>query len=215
MLRRLSLAVIFALCALPLRAQSVAVEGGNVVYRPAQGEPRRLTASRLDRDPALSPDGRTVAFVRGTPGRTLAAGSGDAEATEVWVVGVDGGGARRLLRGRAGRPPAPPVADMRQPAWSPDGTRLYVMGAAWATSGAVHAVDVATGEARYVGPGNSLWVVPRGTYEGHLVVSQHRYFIGGGSYDWFWLLTPDGREVGPVGETEGQLAQFREAHVDP
>ena len=30
---------------------------------------------------------------------------------------------------------------------------------------------------------------------------QHRYFLGGGSYDWYWLLRPDGKEVGPVGET--------------
>ena len=34
----------------------------------------------------------------------------------------------------------------------------------------------------------------------HVPSRQHRYFIGGGSYDWYWLLKPDGKEVGPVGE---------------
>lgn len=36
--------------------------------------------------------------------------------------------------------------------------------------------------------------------------------LGGGSYDWLWLLTPDGKEVGPIGEDE---ASFREMYVPP
>ena len=31
-------------------------------------------------------------------------------------------------------------------------------------------------------------------------MGMHRYFIGAGSYDWFWLVRPDGKEIGPVGE---------------
>ena len=38
---------------------------------------------------------------------------------------------------------------------------------------------------------------------------QHRYFLGGGSLDWYWLFTPTGKEVSPVGEmTDG----FREMY---
>jgi hypothetical protein len=40
------------------------------------------------------------------------------------------------------------------------------------------------------------------------MVQQHHYFVGGGSYDWYWLITPDGREVGPLGEA---LELFRES----
>jgi len=43
-------------------------------------------------------------------------------------------------------------------------------------------------------------VVTSGEYKDCLLVQQHKYFVGGGSYDWFWLLRPDGKEVGPVGE---------------
>jgi hypothetical protein len=45
-----------------------------------------------------------------------------------------------------------------------------------------------------------LKVVPSGEYKDCLLVQQHRYFVGSGSYDWYWLLRPDGKEVGPVGE---------------
>jgi len=43
--------------------------------------------------------------------------------------------------------------------------------------------------------------VSKGQYKGYLIVNQHRYFIGGGSYDWYWLFSPAGKEAGPFGET--------------
>jgi hypothetical protein len=92
--------------------------------------------------------------------------------------------------------------------FSPNGRWVYFLSPAWATSTAVHAVDVASGQERFVAPGNSLNVLYRGKYAGHLLVSQHRYFLGSGSYDWFWLIAPDGKEVGPVGETDAAVEQF-------
>jgi hypothetical protein len=32
-----------------------------------------------------------------------------------------------------------------------------------------------------------------------LIVNQHRYFLGGGSYDWYWVFSPNGKEEGPLG----------------
>ena len=55
---------------------------------------------RMASDPALSPDGKQIAFFwRG----------------DVWVAPVEGGGARQLTRH--------PAID-RQPAWSPDGKHI-------------------------------------------------------------------------------------------
>ena len=201
-------------CVLPAHAQTVRAEGGDIVFQPRSGAPRRLTTGGLDSEPSLSPDGRTVVFVRRTPGRLVPAASGDAEATELWTVGVDGAGGRMRLRGRAADDPRATLAGLQAPKFSPDGRTVYFLSAAWATSGAVHALDLATGAARYVAPGNSLEVIARGEYRGHLIVSQHRYFLGGGSYDWLWVLTPGGREVGPIGDTPEALSQFRETYVD-
>lgn len=195
-------------------AQSVRAEGGNIVYHPVRGAPRRLTTGGRDSQPSLSPDKRTVVFVRATPGRVFDTATGHEQATELWTVRTDGTGARMLLRGRDGRTPQTTLASFQAPQFSPDGRKIYFLSTAWVVSAAVHVVDVQTGRESYVCPGNSLEVVPRGRYAGHLIVAQHRYFVGGGSYDWFWLMTPQGREVGPVSDDTGVwLEQFRETYV--
>lgn len=196
-------------------AQAVTVERGNLYYRaPGQSMPRQVTSSGHDRNPSLSPDGRTITFIRGTPGDSVETSLGPDEATQVWVVGADGSGARMLVRGRAAPEPERALALMSSPQFSPDGKRVYFLSVAWVTSGAVHAVDVALGRESFVLPGQSVEVVRRGHYAGHLLVTQHRYFIIGGTYDWVWLFTPDGREVGPIGDGDAAVATFREDFED-
>ena len=95
--------------------------------------------------------------------------------------------------------------------FSSDGRMVYFVTAAWATSGAVHVVDTTNRKERFVVAGHNVRVVPSGEYRDHLLVQQHRYFLGGGSYDWFFLFTPGGREVGVVGEDTGN---FMSLYVD-
>jgi WD40-like Beta Propeller Repeat len=211
------LLIVLAVLLLPanLAAQEVTVREGNLFYgASAQAAPRQLTSTGLDRDPALSPDGRTIAFIRGTPGDSVDTVLGREEGTSLWIIGVDGRGARMLVRGRSSETPCQALAMLQSPRFSPDGRRIYVLSEAWATSWAVHAVEVSTGAERFIAPGNSLEVVPTGVYAGHLVVSQHRYFLAGGSYDWYWLVTPEGREVGAVGESEAALEEFRATYAE-
>lgn len=211
------LALFFAalLSATPALAQRVDSQAGNLFYRAsADAAPRQLTSGGLDRDAVLSPDGRTVAFIRGTPGDSVVVIVGPQEATSLWTIGVDGSGARMLLTGRTAETAGQVLAMLQAPRFSPDGQRIYFLSAAWATSGAVHVVDLATGNERFLVAGNSLDVLPAGEYAGFLVVSQHRYFLAGGSYDWYWLFTPDGVEVDPVGEDERAVDEFRAMRVD-
>jgi dipeptidyl aminopeptidase/acylaminoacyl peptidase len=208
--------VLVLLVPLHLAAQDVTVREGNLLYRAsAQAAPRQLTSTGLDRDPALSPDGRTIAFIRDTPGDSVDTVLGREEGTSLWTIGVDGSGARMLVRGRSSETPGHALAMLQSPRFSPDGRRIYFLSEAWATSRAVHAVEVSTGAEQFIAPGNSLEVVPAGAYAGHLVVSQHRYFLAGGSYDWYWLVTPEGREVGAVGESDAALEEFRATYVTP
>jgi len=207
-------ALLFCLSS-PALAQEVGVDGGSVTYRPSATAPaRRITSSGLDSDPALSPDGRWVAWVRATPRDSVEGPAGRVQAGEVWIARADGSGARMLVRGRGAREPGELLAALSSPRFSPDGREVYFLSRAWATSGALHAVDAGTGRRRFVAPSNGYEVVPRGRWRGHLVVWQHRYFLAGGSYDWAWLLTPAGAEVAAVGETEGAVAEFRETYGD-
>lgn len=146
----------------------------------------------------LSPDGKQRAFVRSTPDILVETAMDQEEATEIWTARPDGGDARLRLRGHFGSAPQNTLAGFSDLQFSPDGRQLFFLSAAWVTSRAIHVLDLGTGTEKYVCPGNSLEVIQRGEYAGHLMVSQHRYLLGGGSYDWLWLLTPEGKEIGPI-----------------
>lgn len=187
------------------RAQSVHVRDGNVYFVPSSGPDEvQLTSSGRDREPSLSLDGRLVAFVRGQAGFKLYRDPwgnelGDGEASELWTINTDGTNPRLLLTGRRGREPKDNLTDMYSPRFSPDGGRIYFQTSAWTTSSAIHVIDVHTRRTRFVCPGNEvLRIVPDGKYRGHLLTCQHRHFLLGGSYDWLWLVTPEGKDVGPV-----------------
>ena len=70
---------------------------------------RQVTRNGVSGSPRWAPSGRSIAFLRGAPGR---------EAAEVWTIRPNGTGARRVTTG---------VAGGRPPAWSPRGNELIVI----------------------------------------------------------------------------------------
>ena len=197
-------------------SQTVAMSAGDVVYRGAGAE-RRVTTLGRDTMPVLSPDGRFVAFVRRTPGDSISTAWGWEERTELWIVGADGTGARRLLRGRADERPGRTLASLARPAFAPDGRTVYVESSGWVTSGALWAVDVATGAERFVCPSTGFEVLTRGRYWGHLLVWQHRYGRSG-AVDGTWIVSPSGRTValvalGDAPDAEARIAAARAGRV--
>ena len=193
------------------RAQKVSVnKKGDVYYTDAAGKRIRLTRAGEDADPCLSPDERRIVYVRRVAGKEISSGSGGSQPTELRQMDVDGGNDVLLVRSAEAEKPEDTLAEFASPTFSPDGKTVYFSSAAYATSGAIHAYDFTTRTVRFVMPGNRPMVVPAGDYKGDLLVEQHRYFVGGGSFDWYWLFEPNGKEVGPVGETTDN---FRETYV--
>ena len=85
--------------------------------------------------------------------------------------------------------------------FSTDGRYVFFLSDAWATSKALFTSSIRpTAKSIFVCPATDFEVVASGEYRDFLLVGMHRYFIGAGSYDWFWLVRPDGKEIGPVGE---------------
>jgi len=186
--------------AVPALAQTVSVKDGNIQFADNSGQTTALTSGGRDSGPVLAPDGKWVAFVRKVDGKKIATGSDEVDPTELWQVRTDGKEATSLVKCRASEKPESVIAAFENLQFSTSGKLLYFVTSAWATSGAVHVVDTTNRKERYLFPGNGLKAVASGEYKDCLLVQQHRYFIGGGSYDWFWLLRLDGKEVGPVGE---------------
>ena len=123
-------------------------------------------------------------------GKKIATGSDEVDPTELWQVRTDGKEATLLVKCRASEKPESVIAAFENLQFSTNGKLVYFVTPAWATSGAVHVVDTTNRKERYLFPGNGLKAVASGEYKDCLLVQQHRYFIGGGSYDWYWLLRP-------------------------
>ncbi len=188
-------------------SQSISVKDGNIQFIDRAGQTTALTSGGRDSGPVLAPDGKWVAFVRKVDGKKIATGSDEVDSTELWQIRTDGKEPSLLVKCRAAEKPESVIAGFENLQFSTNGKLLYFVTSAWATSGAVHVVDTTNRKERYLFPGSDLKIVTSGEYKDCLLVQQHKYFVGGGSYDWFWLLRPDGKEVGPVGEdTENFLA---------
>jgi hypothetical protein len=199
-MKQIFLVILSVAFALPVLGQSVSVKDGNVQFTDKAGHAIALTSSGRDSGPVLAPDGKWVAFVRKVDGKKIATGSDEVDPTELWQVRTDGKEATLLVKCREAEKPESIIAAFENVQFSTNGKLVYFVSPAWATSGAVHVVDTTNRKEKYLFPGNGLKLVPSGEYKDCMLVQQHRYFIGGGSYDWYWLLRPDGKEVGPVGD---------------
>ena len=84
--------------------------------------------------------------------------------------------------------------------FSPDNKVLFFLTSAWVTSGALHVININGSKPRYLQPANSFDVIKHGKYKGKLVIQQHQYASGGGSYEGCWLYTSEGKKVRRLSE---------------
>ncbi|HST29309.1 MAG TPA: hypothetical protein VLK27_00550 [Chthoniobacterales bacterium] len=199
LIRYLGIVAVFSAFITQAHAQRVLIRDGNVCIV-SGGETKKLTSSGQDSEPVLAGDGKWIVFIRTLPGKTIPTGSGASNETQLWQIRADGKEPTCLVRSKAGDKMETVLAGFSKPQFSTNGKLVYFLSEAWTTSGALHVVDTTNSKEHFVCPAAEFEVVPSGEYKDHLLVQQHRYFIGGGSYDWYWLLKPDGKEVGPVGE---------------
>jgi hypothetical protein len=204
-MRHWLLSAIFALLLPEIAAGQPAaprvVSEGNGIVLERDGSRKELTRSPQDIEPVLSPDGRLVYYTR------RAAGPRDEQfcgpkADELRVVSVDGKDDKLVLGGHRGDPEAQ-LCDFSNKQFSADGRRLYFMTPGWAASGALHVYDLRTRDERFLLPANDFLVLSfcKNEHKDDLAVRSHRYFVFGGSYDWYWLYDSSGKkELGPLGE---------------
>lgn len=180
-------AMILALAAAPALATTVSDDGGNISC-----DSKAITATGQDHQPALSPDGHTIAFVR-TIGQAPDAYTDTP--SELWIGDCVTGESHRLLGSAPSDMPERNLASVNNPTFSLDGGFVYVLAQAWVTSDAIHQVNIKTGTEKFITGSNDLRVIRTGPYRGYLLVQPHMYRTGGegGSYDPHYVYRPNGK----------------------
>lgn len=125
--------------------------------------------------------------------------SADGINDELWIRYADGK-EEKLVSSKDNEDVTKKIDGIIEPQFSADRNKLYFMTSAWVTSASVHVIDIKTKEEKYVCPGNFLEIVQDGNYKGKLIVNQHRYLKGGGSYDHYYLIDEQGNEIKDLGE---------------
>lgn len=202
-------------------AASVYVKDGNIFY--ANNEKSlQITSLARDNDPMLHPDGKWVYFIRSSDGKWVGEKYYPHEGAvvkdgllhdELWRVKTDGTGATMLFRSEHaaidGPDPDYSVAHINSMQFSPDGDKVYFEASEWVTSDALYVMKADGSDVKMLGPGNETKIIlsartfddRESDYRGYIVTNQHRYFLYGGSYDWYYLFTPDlQKEIAPLGD---------------
>lgn len=180
-------------------------KSGNIFYTQTPAHTIQITNTGKDSEPALSPNKEWVAFVRTTNQRLPKECTTNTEAIhgeQIWVYNVNTKKEKLLVDSSFQcNDPKEKIIDPKNLTFSPNNKMLYFMTSAWTTSGALHGVNIDGRHQHYITPANSFEVITKGTYKDYFIVNQHRYFIPpGGSYDWYWLISPDGKDEGAIGE---------------
>lgn len=180
-------------------------KAGNIYYTQAPGHTLSITHSGKDSDPVLSSDKKWIAFVRisnqiipeGCDGNTKTK-----YGNQIWIYDIATKKEKLFVATNFQcNKPEKQIIDPSELTFSPDSKILYFITSAWTTSGALHGININGTSQHFITPANSLEVITKGTYKGYFIVNEHRYFIPpGGSYDWYWLVSPDGKDEGPLGE---------------
>ena len=201
-------------------AASVYVKDRNIFYAD-NGKSLQITSLGRDEGPVLYPKGEWIYFVRNTPGvwkgekyypaRGEVIENGVLKG-ELWRIKIGGSQAKLLFRNDKaaidGPDPSCVIASVSNIQFSPDGDKVYFETSNWVTSAGLHVMNLDGSDERLLGAGNDTKIIlsareldPKyGSCMGYIVTSQHRYWWFGGSYDWYYLFTPDFKEVAPLGD---------------
>ena len=183
---------------------------GNIFIKDKDGKVTRLTSSGKNREPLISPDGKKLVFIRQSNRKAFLSIGNESDylgdeilADQIWMINLTTRKEQLLVMDQDD--PGPDVENMEgiiafidDLCFTLDSSRLYFLTTCWATTSALHVVMLDTLKEKFVCDAHSVEVIQSGEYRGDLAVMRHKYFIGGGSYDWYWLMTPDGKEVGPI-----------------
>lgn len=93
--------------------------------------------------------------------------------------------------------------------FSNDGKYFYFASYAWSTSYAVFSININSKEIKLITDSNYLEVIKAGKYKDMLLTMHHRYYDGGGTYDYYYITDPkNGKDVKNLGENKNKALEL-------
>jgi hypothetical protein len=177
----------------------VSLRDGNVFFTNRNGQSLQVTTEGLDEDASLSADSKQVVFVRRTPDYAIDTGRGDTNSNELWIASLAPvGKAHRVLRGQSGTFKTDntlTVAGFYLPRFSAGSLRIYFMAQTWATSDAIHVLNLATGKTTFLDSGHSVEPVYSGQFQNYVILRTDVMPRGGGHVTDYWLFDRTGKRT--------------------
>jgi len=210
---RVALNVLFLLALLTsggVAADRVSAQDGRIVLEDSSGQKTALTQVGLDSEPWLSPDGRTVVFIRRSAENQFL--------TSVYEIDLPTRTVKLLFAGPAkyqGRE----RAHFGRPELNESHDKLFLLGSEYATSGSLISIQLASGQTTFISDevvGYDVIQCPK-KYRGDLIaLKRHEQNILGRPFFLYYLYSAAGQQLGLAGSGElgGELDAFRDGSCE-
>jgi hypothetical protein len=193
-----------------LRGQSVSERRGNIIAIDSQGREQQITSSGRDSDPHISPDKRSVVFVR------RGEGSFDSDiqpvgtkVNQIWIADLLENPQPRVVLENALSINGRQFHEFTSPQLSPDNAAVYFLIPYAATSRAIIRYERATAKVEFIaGTVLEFNVVPSGKNAGSLIVHERRLMATPAYWEPYWLLDPHGADRGFIGLDSKAVTTF-------
>jgi hypothetical protein len=196
----LSFAIVWSLVAPgfgmePSGANNFYIKNGNIF-----SSVDKITNSGDVADFDVSPDKTTIVFIRKAE---------NASRSGIYLLDLRTKLISLLIEEKTSKDPEKDLTGLALPHFSVDGRSVYFSADAWATSGAIHVIDLNNKQTRFVSSGNGIDIVRTGPYVGNIVTERHVYEKSlKGSYNSFFLIDQYGNVIAELGNDEEQKKTF-------
>ncbi len=186
----------------------VSARDGRVVFTDPSGQETELTQSGYDSAPWISPDGRTVVFLRHP--------AGDVFRNAIYKIDLPSGGPKLIYAGPA-RYEGREGSYFGRPELDESHNTLYLISNEYATSGALLSVRLGNGQVTFISDGvvgYDVIVCPR-KYRGDLLaLKRYEEDLLGRPYFLYSRYSPTGEDLGLAGADELDVDMIRGGTCD-